>query len=236
VEDFDFYVRDLHQFVTEVVQPSQRNLTGSYQNLLLLGHSMGGCIASLYIEEHPTVFRAAVLCSPMHEPNVGLFPNIAVDTIAGLRELKGQSTKYAGKGRPYEKREFDERTMKDVALTHSRRRYDRILEMFEGHKETRVGGASYGWVREALHAADRAREHADKIEIDVLLLQATEDIAVTAEGQFEFRDVLNAKHPNRCRLLRMEGAYHELLIESDEYRKPAMDAIREFFSKHAEST
>jgi lysophospholipase len=233
VERFEYYVEDLNQFLNEVVRPEQRELTGRDDNLLLLGHSMGGCIASLYIEKYPRVFRGVALCAPMHEPNVGLLPGIAVETIAGLRRLKGQPEKYAGQGGPYNELPFDERTMKKEALTHSPKRYRRVRRMFARHKETRVGGASYGWVHEALNAADRCIDNANKIQIPVLLLQATEDIAVTSSGQLQFSQALNAAHPNRCRLQPIRGGYHELLVESDEYRDPAVSLIKEFFAKHA---
>jgi lysophospholipase len=233
VENFDFYVDDLHHFVTHVVQPSQRELTGSDQDLLLLAHSMGGGIASLYIEKHKRVFKAAALCSPMHEPDLGLLPGVAVESIAALKRLKGNAKDYAGKGGPYDKGPFDEMTAKDVALTHSRQRYERVRKMFEEHKEARVGGASYRWVDLAIDAAEDARDNASNIGIDVLLLQATEDIAVTPDGQNKFCDILNAKHPGCCTLVPIEGGYHELLIESDDFRNKAMDEVLAFLAAHA---
>ena len=232
VANFIFYVDDLHQFVTEVVLDGQ---PAGDRQLLLLAHSMGGCIATRYIQQHRNVFRAAALCSPMHQPDVGLLPGSAVKTLADIRALKGEAIKYAGKGGPYNQKTFNPSTAKDEAMTHSPVRYQRVRDMFTRHRDTRVGGASYGWVRQALEASDRARARAGDIELDVLLLQATEDVAVTAKGQNEFRDKLNANHPGRCQLVPIEGGYHELLIEDDEYRNKAISLIKEFFADHVKS-
>lgn len=232
VEKFNYYVDDLHDFVTQVVQPAQRRLSGTDKDLFLLAHSMGGGIASLYIEKHRRVFKAAALCSPMHEPDLGLLPGIAVESLAGLKELKGAQEDYARGGGPYDKTDFHPKTAKKSAMTHSPQRYERVRSAFEKHKNTRVGGASYGWVGQAIDAAEYARRHSGDIEIDVLLLQATEDVAVTADGQNEFCNTLNASHPGRCTLYPVEGAYHELMVESDLYRDKALLQISGFFEKH----
>ena len=68
VERFNDYVDDLKTFVDRVVKPD------SNRNLALLTHSMGGAIASLYLQKHSGDFAAAVLMSPMHEPNISPLP------------------------------------------------------------------------------------------------------------------------------------------------------------------
>src|SRR3954471_21039664 len=59
VRDFGDYVADLRTLVGTVVRPAE------HRRLALLAHSMGGAIASLYIEEYKSDFDAAVLFSPM---------------------------------------------------------------------------------------------------------------------------------------------------------------------------
>src|SRR5262249_5450299 len=65
VESFGQYVADLKQVVDAVVIP------GQHKRRFLLAHSMGGAIASLYLEQYANDFAAAVLSSPMHEPSAG---------------------------------------------------------------------------------------------------------------------------------------------------------------------
>ena len=71
VRDFQDYPTDLKQFYSDFVRPTQ------HQNHMLLGYSMGGCIASLYLETYNQDVDAAVLCSPMDELALGFFPDLA---------------------------------------------------------------------------------------------------------------------------------------------------------------
>src|SRR5271165_2435125 len=75
VHDFQDYVSDLKQFYTDFVRPIGQ------KKHVLLGHSMGGCIASLYLETYTQDFDAAVLCSPMDELALGFLPRFAHDII-----------------------------------------------------------------------------------------------------------------------------------------------------------
>ena len=51
---------------------------------------------------------------------------------------------------------------------------------------------------------------------------------VTASGQDEFCANLNAARPDGCRLQRIPGALHELFVERDEHRLPALGAALDF--------
>jgi alpha-beta hydrolase superfamily lysophospholipase len=51
---------------------------------------------------------------------------------------------------------------------------------------------------------------------------------VKAAGQLEFRDRLNQEHPGFCRLKPIEGARHEIFMESDLYRQPAFELTLDF--------
>jgi lysophospholipase len=69
-------------------------------------------------------------------------------------------------------------------------------------------------------------ELADHIEIPVLLLQAQEDKVVNLEPQEEF-----CKRAKMCKGVKIEDAYHEMLIEKDIVRNKALSAILDFISK-----
>ena len=64
VEKFQQYVDDQQVFINTVVLSKQTS-----GQLLLLTHSMGGAVGSLLLAQQPTLFKAAVLSSPMHMPN-----------------------------------------------------------------------------------------------------------------------------------------------------------------------
>jgi len=92
----------------------------------------------------------------------------------------------------------------------------------------KLGGPSVLWVRLAQEAGKTARKNAADVKIPVLLLQAGDDTMVKAAGQLEFRDRLNETRPGLCRLERIEGARHEIFMESDLYRQPAFGLTLDF--------
>ena len=69
IGDFDEYVEDLKSFLDTIVIPDQTENSElpdyTALPLFLYAHSMGGCIATLFLEKYPDIFQAAVLSSPM---------------------------------------------------------------------------------------------------------------------------------------------------------------------------
>ncbi len=64
VENFDFYANDFARFVEHAVQADGGSLLDS-EKLYLYGHSMGGLIATRYLQDHPNPFEKSILTSPM---------------------------------------------------------------------------------------------------------------------------------------------------------------------------
>lgn len=226
VVDFEDYVTDLNTFVTNVVLPNK------HKKLFLLGHSMGGGIATRYIEVYPTVFNAVALSSPMHAPDA----RILVSPEGGCLWFRLMDWVcngcYAGfKAKPYAPEEFSENE-----YTHSEVRYAKLITTYKDVKDIQLGGPTRGWAGEACAASEKILENTGKIKIPVLVLQAGADTAVTPEGQNEFCKNLERDTGTPCfggGPKRLEDAYHELFIESDEYRIAAINAILDFFSLHA---
>ncbi len=240
VASFDNYVADLNTFVATVVKPK------NHKRLYLLAHSMGGCIGSLYIEQHKQDFKAAVLSSPMHEPNAGGFLTRFTCRSKELFVDGDKRYEYAGKKTSYDEAKRQGKHVFDGnELTHSKTRYNRMRDAYEAAEKTRdsagnlrkvkIGGPSKGWLRQACKGAETARKDAGKIEIPVLVLQAGKDTAVRPGGQDEFCKNLRKGGKAQCmgdKPQPIEGAWHELFIESDKYRKPALSMILNFLAQH----
>ncbi len=228
VEHFDDYVTDLKTYVDRVVRPSQEKLGAGRGPLFLLAHSMGGCIASLYLETYPRDFAAAVLCSPMHQPSTGFIPEELAKMVADAKDFFGKEKSYAlGKG-PYQDAPYDDiRDPRNHALTHSKERYEQVRALYNANDSVKLGGPSYQWASEAIKASKRARENAGQIKIPILLIRAGDDAIVSPDGQDSFK----AKAGDHCTLATIPRAYHELFIESDTYRAPALQYILDFFKK-----
>jgi lysophospholipase len=216
---FDDYVVDLKRFVDLVVMPA------THERRVLVGHSMGGAIASLYLQRYPDDFHRAVLSSPMHEPGTGMIPEDMACAILDVKDWIGNGESFApGKGRYDDAEVF---TTKNCC-THSRTRYEVMRAAYDAEPGAKLGGPSVGWAVEACIAGRQARDEAHKIDVPVLLLQAGADLVVTPKGQRDFCKNLNAVQPDRCRLEVIDGGYHELFIESDAYRIPALTKIIDF--------
>ena len=226
IDSFDNYVKDLKTFVDTIVKPKD------HHSLFLLAHSMGGGIASLYIEEHPKDFTAAVLVTPMHEPllpvNTGFICKVAESwTMEHVFPPDG----YALHQGPYSPAPF-----KDNDLTHSKVRYEKKVAILSENKQNetaKIGGPTHKWIREACAAGKKARADAAKIAIPVLLLQASKDTAVRPEAQLEFCQKVNAGgNGGECNGYVVEQAYHAIFMEADTFRIPALTKVLEFLANN----
>ena len=220
VEEFADYVADLKTVFDEQVKPT------GHKRHILLGHSMGGCIASLYLQDHQRDFDRAVLCSPMHEPKLpvaeaSLFAVSAMDTV-------GLGDEFIPGGHPYDHvRDFDLATNE---FTHSQIRWEITWDEYNANPSAKLGSPSVHWIRVAYAAGRQAQERAGRIVVPILLLQAGADSVVLASAQNRFSARLNSVHPDSCTLVTIDDARHELLVEADEYRTRSLDRILAFVS------
>jgi lysophospholipase len=218
VRDFQDYVSDLRQYYADFVRPT------AHKKHVLLGHSMGGCIASLYLETHNQDFDAAVLSSPMLEPTLGFLPTGVAVAMLDWKAWIDRQEEYPPGVHGYDEGE----TFSNKSLTHSEVRWNLMRREYRLNPAAKLGGPSVLWVRLAREAGRTARENAADVKVPVLLLQAGDDTMVKAAGQIEFRDRLNQTHPGFCRFKPIEGAFHEIFMESDLYRQPAFDLALDF--------
>lgn len=68
-----------------------------------------------------------------------------------------------------------------------------------------------------------------QVKVPVLLIQAGNDRIVSNLAQKRFIDKLRKTNPH-AELLSIEGAQHEILFETDQYRNQALDAIFRFMN------
>ncbi|MCG6895215.1 MAG: alpha/beta fold hydrolase [Desulfobacteraceae bacterium] len=221
VERFDRYVEDLERFVAQVVE------TRRHRRCFLLGHSMGGCIASLFLEKRPQGVHAAVLMSPMHAP--GAFPEGMQRWVcaAAQRAPAAIATRYVPGTGPYDVIGYP---FAENPLTQSRERYDHLLHLYRKNPAVQMGGPTIHWLAEACRWSERARECAGTIQVPVLLLQAGADTVVSPEAQRRFVEVMSSESAAACTAFCLPGARHELLIEADRYRIPAVSVMLDFFT------
>ncbi len=194
--------------------------------LFLLAHSMGGAISARYLERWPDDIKAAVLSSPMLGINLGGLPKWLAKglatTIGTVGGWFGEPPYGPGQG-PYQDHGFA-----DNELTHSQSRYQAFRQIYEQHPQIKLGGATAHWIYQGITGADAAIADAGAIKTPLLVLQAGNDSVVDNAAQDRFCTIAKCEGGKP---LRIEGAWHELFIESDDKRQPALTAMVDFFAR-----
>ena len=214
VESYDYYVADLKFFFDNFVKPN------SHSKNFILGHSMGGAIATLYVEQYRKDFDAMVLSSPL----LGLkFPFCIL-----FRFLKIRSKKFTfGRG-DYN---FEKTSFEQNETTNSKIRYSIIEEENSENFSSVIGGPSHKWVYETCKALIKLRNNSKNIVIPILILQAQNDTIVSLKSQNKFFTSLKKRNDTELDFHKLNGAKHEIFVEKDEIRKRVFYYILDFFNK-----
>ena len=199
VEDFNIYVDDAFQFVTDVVNKKRdRN-----KPFILFGHSRGGGIGARLLEEFPSHFDAAILSSPMLEVNTGGTPEWLARFVAGSAKAFGAGGNYIfGHGDYTVEDYFDDPDCSATSYPRYKYAFDKRVE----DEYLQMNGATWYWLDAAIEATKEAvkLEKAQRVKIPVLLFQAENDALVRPRGQLEFAS--KAKNVN---VVMVPDSHHE---------------------------
>jgi len=227
VEHFRDYVTDLKLFIDKTMSPAQ------HSKQYLLCHSMGGAIGSLYLQSYHHDFNAAVLASPMFGINFGQIPrpiaNVYSRAMHIVNKIIHTESFYApGKG------DFAHSPFENNQLTHSSLRFDLFRRSYGFHPQTQLGGPTINWLQQSIKACRRAIQYAGDIKTPTLILQAGGDEVVLAEAQQQFCQALSHEHNQHqpTQPVLIPGAAHELFLETDIFRIPALTVALNYFAKH----
>ena len=173
-----------------------------------LGHSMGGGLAALALVEGEARLAAAVLTAPMMGIQIGRAPVwLAVGLSSALSSLGSGALYAAGPGDPLGG------TFERNFLTHDRARWERTRALLEAAPELQLGGVTWGWVRFALQLARRLEATTARVSVPVSLITAGDERLVDNGAARAF-----AERVRGARYLEIDGAYHEILMETDAVR------------------
>lgn len=217
VDEFDDYLMDLATMVDHFQ-------LGHYQKRYLLAHSMGGAIATRYLETTPQHnFDAIALSAPMFGINVAWYLRPIAMGLSQLLTEVSATPSYAPGHKAYYAKPFEE-----SLLTQSAIRYRWFRDLYEQKPELKLGGPSTRWVWQGLMAAKQCIQQTRQIHIPLLLLQAGNDQIVSNTAQEVFFTKLNKT--NHCsQFMSIADSKHELLFEQDQYRNQTLDAVFNFF-------
>jgi len=171
--------------------------------LVIVAHSMGGLIATRYVQENPTAARALVASSPMYGFPTGDLTEAEARQFAKNMTDAGSGTAPVGADSPRPPCEQSD-------VTHDCTLYD----LFKDDPLTLIGPATFGWVDKSFAAIDAL--FADgTLPIPLLLLQAGQETVVLPEKHQTFCDAVNAASAGRCTLQAFPDDRHELFNELD---------------------
>jgi lysophospholipase len=228
VKKFQDYVDDLAFFVKNIV------MKACHKKPYLIAHSMGGAIATRYMQDHPNAIKAAVLSCPMLGFNTGILPQIIakllVSSFLTLNDWLGSTPWYFLGQQNYKAKKFS-----DNNLTHSASKYKTFITLYEKSKRIQLGGVTNHWLVESLKAQQTIFTNLDKLKTPITVFNASADKIVCQTAQQKFCQILHDLAPSHYPLTKpvnFEGAYHELFFEIDIYRDQAINLSIDWFQQN----
>tara|TARA_R110002049_G_scaffold140930_9_gene302425 strand:- start:32248 stop:33195 length:948 start_codon:yes stop_codon:yes gene_type:complete len=214
VDAFGDYQKD----VASMVRAARTlNLPRPY---FLLAHSMGGCIGLRAVMEGLPV-QAVAFTGPMWGIYVAPHLRQVAWTLAQVMPRIGQGHRLppGTKLEPY----VMTAPFEDNMLTTDAQMYDMMRDQLQAHPELSLGGPSYVWLREAMAETRHLASRAAPSVPCVTWLGSNERIVATP------RIHTRMQHWSGGRLEIVPGGEHEVLMETDELRKPVFDGIAKLF-------
>jgi lysophospholipase len=206
----DDYARLLSAFETRLPRP-----------WIALGHSMGGGLSTLAIAEGRAKFEGLVLSAPMMGVLLGAAPvwwaRLLATVFNGLRRggayVRGPGDPFGG-------------SFESNVLTHDPARWARAQALLQSAPELQIGGVTWAWLSFALQLSERLRRAPiDRLAIPLAIVMAGDERLVDNAATRAF-----ARKLPSAQLVEVEGAFHEILMETDEVRArfwAAFDTVAE---------
>lgn len=225
VHDFNDYVRDFSIFTDIVLN---HPLTQRSQ-LHLISHSMGGAITAEYLVTYNSPYKRAVLSSPMLQiKNEKSEAQILHETFLACY-VKRACDDYIPGGGPFN---WSDRRFSSNDATTSRVRFEFQNHLWRAFPQTQLGDPTIRWVRESVQANVSLREDAklNRLKTPLLLLLAENDQVVENRAAKGICSYLG----QRCKKRIVRHSRHEILMERDSLRTPAINEITRFLNSERE--
>ncbi len=201
VERFDDWITDLDSYVRHV-------LTTAPRPLFLLGHSLGGLIATVYALRHQDVLDGLVLSSPSVMPPAAMSP----------------ATMRAGR--------FLSRWASNLPVVALRldavSRDQAVVEAYRADPLVHLGKVRARTGAEILRAIEEVQRDISQLHLPVLAIQGTVDLLVDPAAASWVDTHVGSQDHN---LHVYEGLYHEVLNEPE--RETVLDDVARWLDAHA---
>ena len=179
----------------------------------LLAHSMGGHLALRYLHRHPDRFAKAIMTAPMVGINYGTIPGPLARFLARAFTALGLGTSYALGQLNYGPLNRSKAVMN--LITSDATRFECEHRLVDINPGVALGGVTWGWLNAARKSIKtlNSEGYPEAISTQLYILQAGREKLVDNKMMSSFV----ARLPN-ARFEVVDGALHEILSESDQYR------------------
>ncbi len=194
---------------------------GAPSPLLGLGHSMGGNVCIRLLQNHPSLFQAAVVTAPM----LGLkgLPNWLLRSLTEAVSRAGMDGSFAPGAKE------NDPHGPHIPLSSDQRRIDAWRSYLRTDPWLITHGVTWRWLREAVASIQEVIQPANAARITTPLLIANplSDSLVDPVPTRRFADMCDA-----AQLLEVADSEHELLQECDSLRAQFFNAFDAFIDTH----
>ena len=215
---FDEDVADLHYFILEYIKHSSVHPDKGRIKMALLGHSMGAHIGLRYLQEHPGMVECAGFTAPLAGITaVEAYPKPIAKLLLPLLALMG--TSYAPG--PYKDWTPQMRSAPTQDIFSSDPVRKNVHNAWcEFNRALATGHVTNKFLCAAVKSCDKlmAPGKLEKIETPCLIGVAGDEKIVSNTAIFN----LSSRLPH-VKILEMERAKHEILMETDDIREAFLD-------------
>lgn len=220
-DGFETDLDDLSYWIDKIIRPKSASVP-----LLLLAHSMGGNLALRFLSDNPRTFAAAAITSPLLGIyNFTVYLKAFACIVRPFRKWIGAHYVPGGKDWHETMRKSDGT---DIFSSDPVR--DTVHNIWCKHDQAlQVGSPTFEWVLNALGSCARllAKGTIERIKTPTLIALAGDDKIVDNR----FIHLAAARLP-KGKLLELDGANHEILMERDIWRNAFLGAFDKFLEEN----
>ncbi len=214
VKKFTDYAKDLEVLFSQTLS--------DYQQVILIGHSMGAGIGLLYELTHPGSFSKMILSSPMIELKTNGLPEpVVYSYLQGLSWLGKDKEYIPGGSDDIGGREFEQNR-----VTSSRARFQMARELENNDPSLVMASATVGWTLQSLKLGRFVFKRRKGVNFPpTLLFQAEHDEFSHSKRQTKF-----CKEQKNCELIFMKDSKHEMFQERDMIRNQVVSRTKQLLT------
>ncbi|ACT60658.1 alpha/beta fold hydrolase [Hirschia baltica] len=204
IDDFNTYIQAFRRGLNAI----DHKLYGAR---VVLAHSMGGAIALEAIRQQVLDVEAAAFCAPMWGLKIAKILHPLVPIMCKI----GRSEKLV------HKHDLDEKFEGNI-ITNYEKRWKVQQDLIKANSKLALGAITWGWVNEALKVSKTLAQPKalDHINIPILIASALEEALVDNHSH-----ALLASRLKSAQHIKVAGAKHEILMETDSRRDQFMTAF-----------